>query len=60
MEVAYEALTTCRGKQTTELFIFLIKSLYDMGNKDEATKQYRRAKQRKNVDIVRLEKALEV
>jgi hypothetical protein len=57
IKVANEALDKCRDSKITEVFIFLIKEAYKAGNKTEATKLYRRAKQRKNVLISELSKA---
>ena len=57
IKVANEALDKCRDSKITEVFVFLIKELYKAGNKAEATKLYRRAKQRKNVLISELSKA---
>ncbi|MDD4439826.1 MAG: hypothetical protein PHS04_17600 [Tissierellia bacterium] len=57
IKVANEALDKCRDSKTTEIFIFLIKEAYKSGNKTEATKLYRRAKQRKNVLTSELSKA---
>ena len=57
IKVANQALDKCRDSKITEAFIFLIKEAYKAGNKTEASKLYRRAKQRKNILISELSKA---
>lgn len=60
IEIANEALDKCRDLKTTEVFIFLIKEAYRTGDKTEASRLYRRAKQRKKVLISEIDKALNI
>lgn len=58
IEIANEALDKCRDLKTTEVFIFLIKEAYKKGDKTEAGKLYRRAKQRKNISISEIDNGI--
>ncbi|MDD3138331.1 MAG: hypothetical protein PHX08_05080 [Lachnospiraceae bacterium] len=58
IEIANEALDKCRDLKTTEVFIYLIKEAYRIGDKTEASRLYRKAKQRKKVIISEIDKAL--